>query len=92
MEVAPNHVVRVFAQINRAQLPGACPGGIGLTTALAILPGDFVVVGSLPTTGGDPVTSTATWWRPRSSGLGSQSRSWTRPVPRAEPVRCSAWR
>jgi hypothetical protein len=59
VEVAPNHVVRVFAQINRARLPGACPGGIGLTTALAILPGDFVVVGSLPTEGGDPATSKA---------------------------------
>ena len=35
VEVAPNHSVRVFAQINAAHLPGACPGGVGLTTALA---------------------------------------------------------
>jgi DNA-binding beta-propeller fold protein YncE len=30
-------------------LPEACPGGIGLTTALEILNGGWVVVGSLPT-------------------------------------------
>jgi hypothetical protein len=39
----------------------ACPGGVGLTTALGILPGGWVVVGSLPTTtgvlpGGDPAS------------------------------------
>ena len=39
----------LFAQINPASLPGPCPGGVGLTTALAILPEGFVVVGSLPT-------------------------------------------
>lgn len=59
VEVAPNHSMRVFAQISAAHLPGACPGGIGLTTALAILGNDWVVVGSLPTTGGDPATSKA---------------------------------
>jgi hypothetical protein len=59
VEVAPNHTVRVFAQINAAHLPGACPGGIGLTTALSILGNDWVVVGSLPTVGGDPATSKA---------------------------------
>jgi len=59
VEVAPNHTVRTFAQISQSHLPGACPGGIGLTTALAILPGDFVVVGSLPTKGGNPATSKA---------------------------------
>jgi len=59
VEVAPNHSVRVFAQINPAHLPGACPGGIGLTTALAILGNDWVIVGSLPTTGGNPATAQA---------------------------------
>jgi hypothetical protein len=59
VEVAPNHSVRVFAQINAARLPGACPGGIGLTTALAILGNDWVVVGSLPTVAGNPATSKA---------------------------------
>jgi hypothetical protein len=59
VEVAPNHSVRVFAQISPAHLPGACPGGIGLTTALAILGNDWVIVGSLPTNAGNPATAKA---------------------------------
>jgi hypothetical protein len=59
VEVAPNHSVRVFAQINPAHLPGACPGGIGLTTALEILGNDWVIVGSLPTNAGNPATAKA---------------------------------
>jgi hypothetical protein len=59
VEVAPNHTARLFAQISAAHLPGACPGGIGLTTALAILANDWVVVGSLPTVAGNPATSKA---------------------------------
>ena len=39
-----------FAQINASNLPGPCPGGVGLTTALTVLRGGFVVVGSLPVT------------------------------------------
>jgi hypothetical protein len=41
----------LFARLHGA-LPGACPGGIGLTTALTILEGGYVVVGSLPVTHG----------------------------------------
>jgi hypothetical protein len=59
VEVSPNHTVRVFAQISAAHLPGACPGGIGLTTALSVLGNDWVVVGSLPTVAGNPATSKA---------------------------------
>ena len=59
VEVAPNRSVRVFAQINAAHLPGACPGGVGLTTALAILGNDWVIVGSLPTNAGNPATAKA---------------------------------
>jgi hypothetical protein len=59
VEVAPNHTVRLFAQINAAHLPGACPGGVGLTTALAILGNDWVIVGSLPTVAGNPATAKA---------------------------------
>jgi hypothetical protein len=57
--LAPNHTVSLFAQINAARLPGACPGGVGLTTALAILDNDWVIVGSLPTVAGNPATSKA---------------------------------
>jgi hypothetical protein len=59
VEVAPNHTVSLFAQINAARLPGACPGGVGLTTALAILRNDWVIVGSLPTVAGNPATAKA---------------------------------
>ncbi|MCL2734448.1 MAG: hypothetical protein FWE15_31100 [Actinomycetia bacterium] len=50
---------RLFAQINPKRLPGACPGGVGLTTALSVLPGGWVVVGSLPTADGSSATAQA---------------------------------
>lgn len=56
VQVAPNHKVTLFAKINPKHLPGACPGGVGLTTALVILRGGWVVVGSLPSKAGDPAT------------------------------------
>lgn len=49
----------VFAQINPHTLPGPCPGGVGLTTALTILPNGYVVVGSLPTENGKAETASA---------------------------------
>ncbi|HEV2373534.1 MAG TPA: hypothetical protein VGS19_15340 [Streptosporangiaceae bacterium] len=52
VQVSPRGKVSVFASIHKSGLPGACPGGVGLTTALEILPGGWVVVGSLPTTDG----------------------------------------
>jgi hypothetical protein len=42
----------LFATVNAKALPGSCPGGVGLTTALSVLPGGYVVVGSLPTANG----------------------------------------
>lgn len=53
---APDATPHVFAQIDPDHLPGACPGGVGLTTALAILPGGWVVVGSVPTSNGTTIT------------------------------------
>ncbi len=47
----------LFASIDARRLPGSCPGGVGLTTALNILPGGYVVVGSLPTTNGQSATA-----------------------------------
>lgn len=49
--------VSTFATIDPEDLPGACPGGVGLTTALNVLPGGYVVVGSLPTTNGKSATA-----------------------------------
>jgi hypothetical protein len=52
VEVSPSGQTSVFASISKMPAGQACPGGIGLTTALGILPGGWVVVGSLPTTTG----------------------------------------
>jgi hypothetical protein len=49
----------VFAQIDPNRLPGPCPGGVGLTTALAVTQTGFVIVGSLPTTDGTSATAQA---------------------------------
>ena len=47
----------LFATVSSQALPGSCPGGVGLTTALNVLPGGYVVVGSLPTTNGRSATA-----------------------------------
>jgi hypothetical protein len=47
----------LFATLNAKSLPGSCPGGVGLTTALNVLPGGYVVAGSLPTTNGKSATA-----------------------------------
>ncbi len=59
VQMTPTGSLSLFAQINPAKLPGACPGGVGLTTALAILPHGYVVVGSLPTADGNAATAQA---------------------------------
>ena len=56
VEIAPSGSVTTFSQLN-GSLPGACPGGVGLTTALTTLPGGWVVVGSLPTSDGTSATA-----------------------------------
>jgi hypothetical protein len=48
VQVSPTGVRSTFAQITSLPASGSCPGGIGLTTGLAVLPGGFVVVGSFP--------------------------------------------
>jgi hypothetical protein len=59
VQMTPTGSLSLFAEINPAKLPGACPGGVGLTTALAILPHGYVVVGSLPTADGNAATAQA---------------------------------
>jgi hypothetical protein len=49
----------VFATIDPNHLPGRCPGGVGLTTALAVTSSGFVIVGSLPTSDGTAATAQA---------------------------------
>jgi hypothetical protein len=57
VQLTPAGKLSLFATINAKTLPGSCPGGVGLTTALSILPGGYVVVGSLPTTNGMSATA-----------------------------------
>jgi hypothetical protein len=57
VEVTPTGQLSLFAKINPRALPGPLPGGVGLTTALSVLPGGYVVVGSLPTTNGKAATA-----------------------------------
>jgi hypothetical protein len=57
VQLTPSGKLSLFASIDATKLPGACPGGVGLTTALSILPGGYVVVGSLPTTNGKSATA-----------------------------------
>jgi hypothetical protein len=59
VQIAPNGTQALFAQINPATLPGPCPGGVGLTTALVALRSGWVIVGSLPTADGTAATAQA---------------------------------
>jgi hypothetical protein len=59
VEITPGGNLTQFAQIDASKLPGPCPGGVGLTTALVVLKSGFVVVGSLPTTDGSSATAQA---------------------------------
>src|ERR1700691_482025 len=56
VQMTPSGGQSLFAQINPATLPGPCPGGVGLTTALVVLRSGWVIVGSLPTSDGMPAT------------------------------------
>ena len=59
VQISPAGNASLFAQIDANNLPGPCPGGIGLTTALAVLRTGWVIVGSLPTTDGTSATARA---------------------------------
>jgi hypothetical protein len=59
VDVSPGGTVTLFAQLDSAKLPGSCPGGVGLTTALVVLNSGWVIVGSLPTADGMSATAQA---------------------------------
>lgn len=59
VDMAPNGTQTLFAELDAASLPGPCPGGVGLTTALVVLNQGWVIVGSLPTTNGKSGTAKA---------------------------------
>jgi len=52
VQISPSGGFSLFAQVDANNLPGPCPGGVGLTTALVALKTGWVIVGSLPTTDG----------------------------------------
>lgn len=57
VQVTPNGTVTDFAEIKADKLPSKCIGGVGLTTGLVILKRGWVIVSSLPTANGDPLTA-----------------------------------
>ncbi|HEY6372850.1 MAG TPA: hypothetical protein VIX37_19895 [Candidatus Sulfotelmatobacter sp.] len=59
VQIAPDGTTSSFAQIDASKLPGPCPGGVGLTTALTVLRAGWVIVGSLPTSDGTSATAQA---------------------------------
>jgi hypothetical protein len=59
VEISPSGSVSLFASPDPNKLPGACPGGLGFTTALVALRSGFVIVGSLPTKDGTSATMQA---------------------------------
>jgi hypothetical protein len=59
VEMSPRGRQTTFAKLSAMSLPGACPGGVGLTTALGVLRSGWVIVGSLPTSNGMGATAKA---------------------------------
>jgi hypothetical protein len=59
VQITPDGSRSLFAHIAANRLPGTCTGGVGLTTALAVLRSGWVIVGSLPTTDGTAATAQA---------------------------------
>jgi hypothetical protein len=59
VQISPGGSFSLFAQIDAGTLPGSCPGGVGLTTALVVLRSGWVIVGSLPTSDGTSATAQA---------------------------------
>jgi len=57
VQISPSGSQSLFSTTSASSLPGSCPGGVGLTTALSVLPGGYVVVGSLPTANGKSATA-----------------------------------
>jgi hypothetical protein len=59
VEISPDGTLSPFASLAPNKLPGPCPGGLGLTTALVALRSGFVIFGSLPTKDGSSATMQA---------------------------------
>jgi hypothetical protein len=58
MQIAPSGSAQLFSQVSHLGPGLACPGGVGFDIGLGILPGGWVVVGSLPSVAGGNVPRT----------------------------------
>jgi hypothetical protein len=59
VQITPGGHRTLFARIPNSAVRGRCPGGVGLTTALEVLRGGWVVVGSTPSKNGSVTTARA---------------------------------
>ena len=59
VQISPSGHQSLFAHITASILPGRCPGGVGLTTALVELRAGWVIVGSTPSKNGQAGTAKA---------------------------------
>jgi sugar lactone lactonase YvrE len=57
VQVTPDGSISDFATIDPNAMPSKCIGGVGLTAGLVILKRGWVIVSSLPTANGDPLTA-----------------------------------
>ena len=80
-EISRSGELKIFATIDAGGLPGPCPGGVGLTTALVALRSGFVIVGSLPTSDGTAATAQAGCQNPSVQGT-PESRPCGLPIDR----------
>lgn len=59
VQISPGGHRSLFAHVTPGMLPGRCPGGVGLTTALVTLRAGWVIVGSTPSKNGQAATAKA---------------------------------
>lgn len=77
VEVSPDGTMRPFARLDTLPSPDRCPGGVGLTTGLEVLPGGWVVVGSLPTAHGGALPAVnPTGWLIVLDSHGAPAETW----------------
>ncbi len=82
VELSPTGKLTVFAQLSSLPPGQRCPGGIGLGTGLVILPGGFVVVGSVPAAGpsGAPAAANPNGCLIVLSATGKVVGTWSNPA------------
>jgi hypothetical protein len=79
VEMSPQGKLTLFAKVTSLPRGQRCPGGIGLSTALAVLPGGWVVVGSVPAAGpsGRPTNANPAGCLIVLNSAGAVAETWT---------------